>query len=1307
MSETVAAPVSRWKPVRAGIRNVWEYDDQVFEFAEGRLVLRGANGSGKSNALALLVPFLFDGIMAASRMDSMGGGRSMKTLLLCLSDDERSARFRHEQRTGYVWLEFVRGEEHLTIGCGARASVQRDAEAWFFVTPMRPGIDLDLTPGGVPLAKSQLADRLGPAAVFESAEAYREAVDRVLFGIGRHRYENLLELLIVLRRPHLAGRLNLEQLSKALSDGLAPLDANLIANVAASFEDLEAVQRDLHNLQAAHRSVQSFLPTYTGYLRATARARALATTDAARAVRAGQRRLARADERLVAVQGQIQLLAEARQATAERREIAEQRHRAVLESPAYREASSLIEVENRAEDAEQGARRATAQGEALKTRAGTAAGELLEAEAEAGHARSHVAREYQRAAVAADEAGVNWSTRPGAIEPAILDRDLKAACAARRQQISEVRDGIEAADRASVEAKGLTEAAGRSEEAAVEADAARDAAASAVDAARDALRDEVAAFVEQSRLPDLEALDEAVTLLAEPGAATLEDTLSALLFARREELSKRDARAADASERAGAARAFAVEERQRVASQTIVSPEALVTRPADRSGRTGAPLYATCDFAASLDEADRAGLEAALEASGLLDSWVGEITGELDAWLEPAGAVAGPCLADVLVPDPPPGSGLGRDEVAAVLASIALADAGIAVLPDGTFHLGPLAGRYAKRDAQFIGATARERHRRHVLEQIDGRIAELDAELASLRARREGIVEEQERLDELSRSLPSSECLREARDSLLKAAAVASSRREQAGEDADRALVARRRADECRARVLQLSSDRRLPSDRAGLEEAEGRLRLYEQSCAELLRAAAVLQERERSEATARAAREEAESMLSLALHEQEEAQLRARGLRARADELRAGLGAEAEAPLRELALIDAELSRLHDEAERVVESSSAAFEEQGAAKAEHEVAGASLTEADQAVAAAAARLEVLRLSDIWAAVSASPGAPPGDDAQLASMLVEATADLGAEPDENALQRGFRVLLDELGRGHEPSLSWIDHVGVVEVTSEAGTFSLLWLASELGAQIDRQEKLLSERDREIFERHLLTRVSEALRELLNDAERLVAGINRSLADRPTASGLSVQLRWELETSDPSVRTAVSLLRKTPELLGSDDREQLRSFFSRAIAQRRSEDAAVGYADVLRAVLDYRSWFVFVPFVRSAAGGSQRLTKTLFRSLSGGEQAVVLHLPLFAAAAAHYDAAPEGPRIIALDEAFAGIDEVMRGELMGLLVRFDLDMLLTGHELWGAYGQVPALMTFDLLRRPPLEGVSAFALRWDGTAMAEA
>jgi len=266
---------------------------------------------------------------------------------------------------------------------------------------------------------------------------------------------------------------------------------------------------------------------------------------------------------------------------------------------------------------------------------------------------------------------------------------------------------------------------------------------------------------------------------------------------------------------------------------------------------------------------------------------------------------------------------------------------------------------------------------------------------------------------------------------------------------------------------------------------------------------------------------------------------------------------------------------------------------------------------------------------------------------------------------------------------------------------------VLWLDEQLGAQVERQQRLLTDRDREIFERHLLSRVAHALRELLNDADQLVERINRSLADRPTASGKSVQLRWELGTTDPSVRSAVALLRKTPELLGPTEREQLHRFFQAAITQQRAEDTSASYAEILRNVLDYRGWYSFVPHVRSAGGGVQRLTRALFRNLSGGEQAVVLHLPLFAAAAAHYDTAGgAAPRLIALDEAFAGIDEGMRAELMGLLVRFDLDIVLTGHELWGAYQQVPALMAYDLLRQPPLEGVSAFAVRWDGAAMAE-
>jgi hypothetical protein len=504
-----------------------------------------------------------------------------------------------------------------------------------------------------------------------------------------------------------------------------------------------------------------------------------------------------------------------------------------------------------------------------------------------------------------------------------------------------------------------------------------------------------------------------------------------------------------------------------------------------------------------------------------------------------------------------------------------------------------------------------------------------------------------------------------------------------------------------------LAAERRLPTTADGLNQSEQLVHAYEQQANALVTAATHLAARHKARTQTEGRVERAQDALRLRRGEHDDLHRQATGHRARVEQLRSQLGADAEAPLRELTSIEDVLRQLRAEAEQLGDATTAAAERRGSAVREQTLAEEAVAGHVAEANGAAARLEVLGRHDVWSVLAATP-APPTTPAELAMVVADATADVTAEADDNALQRAYRQLLDELGRGYDPSLSYVDHVAVVEVTSDAGTFSVLWLAEELGTQVARQQDLLSERDREIFERHLLTRVSEALRELLNDANELVDRINRSLADRPTASGKSVQLRWELESADPAVRTALGLLRKTPELLGPDEREHLRRFFSTAIAQRRAEDPASGYAEILRHVLDYRSWHAFVPHVRSAGGGVQRLTRTLFRTLSGGEQAVVLHLPLFAAAAAHYDAAEAtAPRLIALDEAFAGIDEGMRAELMGLLVRFELDVLLTGHELWGAYEQVPALMVYDLLRHPPLEGVSAFAVRWDGAAMAEA
>lgn len=1300
-------PAVRWRPARAGIRNIWEYDDQCFEFAGGRLVLRGPNGSGKSNALALLVPFLLDGVMAASRMDSLSGGRSMKTLLLCLTDDEGSSRFRHEQRTGYVWLELERSGEHVTIGCGARASTQRDAEAWFFVTDQRPGIDLDLAPGGVPLSRGGLIERLGSGAVHDAAEAYRAAVDRALFGLGPHRYRNLLELLLVLRRPHLAGKLNLEHLSKVLSDGLAGLDDQLIADVAASFEDLDAVQRDLRRLQEAHRTVEAFLPVYRRYLRAVAHERAGAVLDADRALRTSARRLTDAGQALAQAEEVIEQLRLARVAGDEETEVVRQRQRALLESPAYREATSLVEVEARAADAARALADAERRLADAVASADAATIELNDADAALTRATTEVDAAFRASADAADAAGAPWSVGRDDLDSPDLAPTLRSLATRRRQEIADVRSALGDADRAAAQAQATSEAAAIATTEAERTEAARVAADNALETARVTLAEVLQAWAVDAGVLELEGVAGLAATVGEPDAPTLPDAVADALRGRRDRLAADDARAEDLTVTLARDLEAVVEERRRVAADPVPAPDRLLVRPADRAERGGAPLYACCDFAESVPDSDRAGLEAALEAAGLLDAWVGEGGDELDAWARPADPAAGPSLAEVLVATPPAGSGIDTTTVEAILASISLTDAGIAVRRDGRYRLGPLVGRYRKDRAEFIGATAREERRRRLLAELDASIDELEAQATAVAADRAAIAGERTRLDEVAAALPSARGALDARDGLLGAIASATVARQAAERSSVVAREASAAAIAALDRLRSVAGERRLPGDADGLHEAETRLAAFEHEASGLVRAASTLATRQGDQHKASERAERSAGDATARRDERDRQHSHHRGLQARVDQLRAQLGPDADAPLRELAAIEDDLRRLQQEADERRDAAIAAAEERGRAWQEQEIAGLAMTERHAAVAEASARLDVLRRDDVWSVVV--PGvALPVDASVLAAAVDAATTDIRAEADDNALQRAYRLLLDELGRGYDPGLSYIDHVAVVEVTSDTGTFSVLWLGEELGNQVARQAELLSERDREIFERHLLTRVSEALRELLNDADELVDRINRSLADRPTASGKSVQLRWEVDSPDPALKATLGLLRKTPELLGPDERERLRRFFATAIAQRRAEDAASGYAEILRQVLDYRTWHAFVPHVRSAGGGVQRLTKTLFRSLSGGEQAVVLHLPLFAAAAAHYDAAVAGaPRLIALDEAFAGIDEGMRAELMGLLVRFDLDVVLTGHELWGAYDEVPELMVYDLLRQPPLEGVSAFAIRWDGATMAEA
>ena len=677
----------RFKPVRAGIINLWDYFDEEFVFADGRLALRGHNGSGKTKALEVLFPFVLDGSLDARRLDPFSGeNRTMKANLLYRGQDSEH---------GYVWMEFARPGETVTlvVGLSAHKNMDRPRPS-FYVTGKRMGIDFGLlSADSRPLTAKQLTAILGRDAHYgDKRGAYQDAVDARLFGLGRERYAQLLDLLIALRRPLLAKDLDPGKVSETLTAGLSPVDDDLVTQAARDFENLAAVQKQYDDLAAADAAVRAFLDQYVSYLRVHTRheldqvaARMSAAAGSLAAIGNAAREVSRADS-----QEQWWRQAEAGAKTSI--ETCQARLFALRDRDGYKDHEKLalrrghLEQEKRdlaAEQARLG--RARANVSDLAAEAARVADRL----AEVGRAADRHAR---RLAETADSSGIS---RDGSAADTGDDLPVtaKARAAARRDDIREVRDHLARVrdaerDRDSAESSLGTarQSMETCETSCREADERLAAARADLSARAGSLGgpvDRRRALRRRHRRPGRTARGGAGrdrrTGRAEPGRAVRHADRRARPCADR---AGPAARTRDAD--LGEAAARLASERETVAGERDDGPPASDLRPANRAERAGAPLWRLADFRPGVDADTAAAIEGALYGAGLLTAWVhpdpsltmaavgaAEADGYLVA-LPPAARPAGRTLADVLVPEQQDMVAPGLVE--AVLASIALSE---------------------------------------------------------------------------------------------------------------------------------------------------------------------------------------------------------------------------------------------------------------------------------------------------------------------------------------------------------------------------------------------------------------------------------------------------------------------------------------------------------------------------------------------------------------------------------------------------------------------------------------------------------
>ncbi len=1378
------APCSeRWKPLRAGLVDMFYYDQEEFWFHDGRLLLRGNNGTGKSKVLALVLPFLLDGDLAPHRVEPDADRQKRMEWNLLLGGKHPSP-----ERLGYTWLEFGRRaadgtEEFAAIGCGLKAVAGRGiARHWFFITSQRPGTQLRLLPDSrVPLSREKLREEIGSHGfVYDRAADYRRAVDEHLFGLGAQRYESLVNLLIQLRQPQLSKKPDEKLLSRALTEALPPLSPSLVTTVAEAFRGLDEERDALGSLADAQEAATAFLAHYRRYAEVAAKRKAAGPRLTQSRYEQLGRDLAAADDAFRAAQQDLE------EAQRELTQLQEQhtglqaRQKALEADPAMRDAERLTHLREDAGRKEQAAGDRESDRDRQAGQVSKYDGKAAQAAHQAGAGRDKLAHALHDAAQAsagarfakhhltavaalrtadqgaagqgaADQGAAGWddgqahgarrgeaayleaAEAPAADMLALARRDAQAIADRQAQAVARLGRLLDESATCDRLLRAAQDAEGR-------LSAQVQAAADLVTAADQAVAERMRLLLDGYRLylSRLAALrvadpDELIAAVeswgltgegANPAVATIDDAareagaeLGRLAGELSSQRTRHAARSAELAREIGRLRAGGHD-----------APPVPHTRaPGIRDGRPGAPLWKVTDFAPGLSDDERAGLEAALEAAGILDAWVTPEGNLVDGDLivvSGLAPVAGASCARLLVPaidrlDPQAGM-LREESVASVLNAIGLnpGTSGTSgtgqtwATTDGRWSNGVLSGAWHKGQAGYIGEGARESARRARIQLLERELDDERAAIEGIEADLADIEARQGLLAQEHRTVPPDERVREAHT-------VAAGERRRRGElraDLAEAVVLREQRQgelaAARGRAAEFADDVGLPAQDGELGAVRDALGAYLVALAALWPAAEVARAAIRAAADAQTERADSRQLLLEAAERAAEAREAADAAATMYQELLATVGTAVGELQQRLAAVSAALGRLK------VLDRAARQREQGALEARGKADGKRGELRTQVEDAARQRDDAVREFRAFAATGLLRVAVPAleipdlEQPWAATPTVLLARAVNAELDsvddgdgpwdriQKRVTEEHKLLADAMARhGHSAGLTLSGGVIVIDVVFQGRSHDLPGLAQALAAEVAQRTTLLSAREREILENHLLNEVAGTLHELISAAEAQVRQMNGELESRPTSTGMKLRLIWQQARNAPEGLDRVRLkLRQTIDAWSAADRALVGAFLQQRIAAEHADNPAAGWAEALTSALDYRGWHEFV---------IQRYSDGQWRSAtgpaSGGERALVVSVPLFAAASSHYKSAgnPHAPRLIALDEAFAGVDDDSRAKCLGLLATFDMDVVMTSEREWGCYPQVPGLGISHLARTDGIDAVLVTPWRWDG------
>lgn len=1353
---------SKWQIYRVGLVDFWYYDEEEFYFLDGRMLLRGANGSGKSVTMQSFIPLLLDGNMRPERLDPFGSkARKMENYLL----EEGDGR---EERTGYLYMELKRAEsdEFLTLGMGMRARRNKKMDSWYFCITdgRRIGFDLFLykdVQSKVTCTMRELKNRIGEGGkVMETQSEYAQCVNRLLFGFEtQEEYKELLNLLIQLRTPKLSKDFKPTVINEILSSSLQTLSEDDLRPMSEAIENMDSLKTNLDNLTERIQAARQIEKVYDRYNEIVLYDKALLFTDAVKKYR-------EAEKRAVELQKEICR-------TEEEREKEEQHYEALTgeEKLLQAEKESLSDSDaTRLKNQEVTIRRQITELEEIisqKERQKEEKDEKrLDAEETIRLQRERNEQKWEEIETSLEEMESTLEEIPfdefSFMKEELLRNSEEAySFLSHEQLLKDYTQKAEDAKEALTEEKNIQERYSRFLQELDELQEEKNHTEREILQYDNQLHEIRQELIEQLYKwargnEELHPEEETLQEISRRIESYRTDTdyweirnLAKDAFEKKQEelLSARNRKKLETEEKQ---QVYAKTKEELAQWQEKREPEPERSEPVLRNRQklreAEIPFwefYKMVDFDGNLNEEQTARLEEALMQMGILDALiipaqykeqVLSIDGDVcDRYLFTDADYVKSNLMELLDIDDEKNDILTYQNVSRILTGIGWKSGnseeetrgGTWVDENGNFGMGILEGTITKNYTPcFIGSGAREAYRFRKIRELEELCSLQEEEIRECEEKLKELEARQKCLETEWRNFPKEQDLKIAARELERREEKLTVINSKIRTQKELLEAERKKLDEIRIKVQELCRKCYLPARLDVFGSALESLKDYR----ELLTGLQVNHGSYINGIQSLRVKEEYLEEVEGALDD-----IRydlGRGITQKREQEKA-----LNSVLEQLKLTDYEqikerldycterLAALPGERDTSVERKARLRKEGEILREKHQENELSLTHLRERRqwCARAFELEYALdyvkkefvitedMEDQAGKVCSQLAGKFGNRKQsdlLGSLQEEYHKNRGQLLEYQITLRSLFENLDEDTSFTEMSMKRID----ISAKYRGITVKFKELITVMEEDMQMQERLLSDKDRELFEDILANTISKKIRARIQASKRWVEKMNSLMESMQTSSGLTLSLKWKNKRAEKEeqldTKALVELLQKDAEIMRSEETQQLSSHFRSKIEEARKaagESSNVqSFHAIMREVLDYRQWFEFQLECQKTGEKKKELTDRVFFTFSGGEKAMAMYVPLFSAVVAKYAGArKDAPKLISLDEAFAGVDEMNIRDMFRLMVEFDFNFMVNSQILWGDYDTVPGLAIYQLIRPENAKYVTVIRYIWNG------